>query len=118
VIWKNAPLWCIVVRKESGGTTKTKATDVKRSRKSHGEHIMNDQAVRDRMCEVCALLLDQCRCFTVGDQVRFREVLDPGDESCLFDVTEDNGDRLMIRLVCDLPIRPLKVVRRADVCKA
>ena len=43
--------------------------------------------------------------FTVGDQVRFREALDPGDESCLFDVIEDNGDRLMIRLICDLPIR-------------
>ncbi len=56
--------------------------------------------------------------FTVGDKVRFREALDPGDESCLFDLIEDNGDRLMIRLFCDLPIRPVKVVRRADVCKA
>jgi hypothetical protein len=56
--------------------------------------------------------------FTVGDQVRFREVLDPGDEECLFDVVEDNGDRVAIRLVCDLPIRPVKVVRRADLCKA
>jgi hypothetical protein len=54
----------------------------------------------------------------VGDKVRFREALDPGDESCLFDLIEDNGDRLMIQLVCDLPIPPVKVVRRADVCKA
>ena len=54
----------------------------------------------------------------VGDQVRFREFLDPGDELCLFTLIEDNGDRVMIRLVCDLPIKPVKVVRRADVCKA
>ena len=50
--------------------------------------------------------------------MRFRDLLDRGDESCLFDLIEDNGDRVMIRLVCDLPIRPVKVVRRADVCKA
>jgi hypothetical protein len=53
-----------------------------------------------------------------GDLVRFREVLDPGDELCLFEVIEDNGDRLMIRLVCDLPIRPVKVVLRTDMCLA
>jgi hypothetical protein len=79
---------------------------------------MNDQAGRDKLCDTCRLPLDNCRCFTVGDKVRFRETLDPGDELCLFDLIEDNGDRLMIRLVCDLPIRPVKVVRRADVCKA
>ncbi len=79
---------------------------------------MNRQAVRETLCDTCRSPLDSCRCFTVGDQVRFREALDPGDELCLFEVTEDNGDRLMIRLVCDLPIRPVKVVRRADVRKA
>ena len=46
------------------------------------------------------------------------EALDPGDDLCLFDVIEDNGTRLMIRLVCDLPIPPVKVVRRADMCKS
>ncbi len=55
---------------------------------------------------------------TVGDQVRFAEVLEPGDESALFDVIEDNGDRLLVRLVCDLPIPPTQVVRRDDVRKA
>jgi hypothetical protein len=50
--------------------------------------------------------------------VRFIETLDPGDELCLFDVVEDNGDRLMIELICDLPIRPVQAVRRADVCIA
>jgi len=78
---------------------------------------MNEQAGRERLCDSCLSPLNDCRCFTVGDQVRFREVLDAGDELCLFDVIEDNGDRLMIRLVCDLPIRPVKVVRRADMCK-
>ncbi len=53
--------------------------------------------------------------FTVGDRVRFREVLDPGDKSAVFEVIEVNGDRLMIRLVCDLPIPPVQVVRREEV---
>lgn len=73
---------------------------------------------RDSLCDTCHLALENCRCFTVGDQVRFRKVLDPGDDLCLFDVIEDNGERLMIQLVCDLPIRPVNVVRRADVCRA
>lgn len=79
---------------------------------------MDDRVSRNVRCGTCGSTLDGCRCFTVGDQVRFREVLDPGDESCVFDVVEDNGDRLMIRLVCDLPIPPVNVVRRADVCLA
>jgi hypothetical protein len=111
VVWKNAPPWCIVVRRQ-------RQHGADGYPESATEHIMSGQAVGSKMCEACSLPLDRCRCFTVGDQVRFREVLDPGDELCLFDVTEDNGDRLMIRLVCDLPIRPVKVVRRADVRKA
>jgi hypothetical protein len=79
---------------------------------------MNDQAEREKLCVTCRSPLDNCRCFTVGDQVRFREALDAGDELCLFDLVEDNGDRVMIRLVCNLPVPPMKVVRRADVCKA
>lgn len=79
---------------------------------------MNNPAGQDMLCDTCRSPLDNCRCFTAGDQVRFREALDPGDDLSLFDVTEDNGDRLMIRLVCELPVRPIKVVRRADVCKA
>lgn len=56
--------------------------------------------------------------FTVGDRVRFKEAIDPGDESARFEVIEDNGDRLLIRLVCDLPIPPVQVVQRAEVCIA
>jgi hypothetical protein len=55
---------------------------------------------------------------TVGSRVRFAQILDPGDDLCRFEVLEDNGDRVLIRLVCDLPIRPVKVVLKADLCKA
>ncbi len=55
---------------------------------------------------------------SVGDMVRFMEIVDPGDEDSRFIVIENNGDRLMIRFVCDLPIPPTQVVLRSDVCKA
>lgn len=70
------------------------------------------------MCLTCGLALDRCACFGVGDTVRFRQVLDPGDELCLFDVIEDNGDRVMIRLICDLYIRPVSVVLRSQLRRA
>ncbi len=54
----------------------------------------------------------------VGDKVRFREIVDPGDDKCRFEVIEHNGDRLMLRLICDLPIPPISLVRTADVCRA
>jgi hypothetical protein len=44
--------------------------------------------------------------------------VDPGDDQCRFVVIEDNGDRLMLRLICDLPIPPVSVIRTAEVCKA
>lgn len=77
---------------------------------------MYDQAIQGTLCEACQTPLGGCRCFTAGDRVRFREAIDPGDESSVFDVVEDNGDRIMIQLVCDLPIRPVTVVDRADMC--
>jgi hypothetical protein len=52
---------------------------------------------------------------TVGSRVRFKEALEPGDESARFDVIEDNGDRLLIRFVCNLQIPPVQVVHRSDV---
>jgi hypothetical protein len=50
--------------------------------------------------------------------VRFREAVEPGDDKCRFQVIEDNGDRLMLRLICDLPIPPISVVPTVEVCKA
>lgn len=79
---------------------------------------MNDQAGQVKLCTTCCVSLDSCHCFTVGDRVRFRESLDPGDDLFLFDLIEDNGDRVIIRLVCDWAIPPTQAVRRADVCKA
>lgn len=34
--------------------------------------------------------------FPVGSLVRFREVLEPGDETARFTVVEDRGDRLLV----------------------
>jgi len=39
----------------------------------------------------------------------------PGEESARFVVVEDNGDRLTIRLICNLPIPPVELVRESDV---
>jgi hypothetical protein len=51
----------------------------------------------------------------VGDVVRYVRSVDPGDEECRFIVIEDNDDRLMIMLICDLPIPPLYVVPRCEL---
>jgi hypothetical protein len=32
-----------------------------------------------------------------------------------FEVIEDNGNRLLIRLICNLPIRPVELVRASDI---
>ena len=39
----------------------------------------------------------------------------PGEESARFVVAEDNGDRLLVRLICNLPIPPVELVRPSDV---
>lgn len=47
-----------------------------------------------------------------GDRVRIvKEWRDQPDEGeAVFVVVEDNGDRCVIELVCDLPIRPQEIV--------
>jgi hypothetical protein len=49
-----------------------------------------------------------------GDRVRIaREWRDRPDEAeAIYTVIEDNGDRCIIELVCDLPIRPQETVRK------
>ena len=54
----------------------------------------------------------------VGDKVRFAEEMEPGDREARFVVLEANGDRLLVRLVCDLPIAPTQVVMASEVVKA
>lgn len=39
----------------------------------------------------------------------------PGEEDARYIVVEDNGDRLLAKLVCDLPIRPVELLRPSDV---
>ena len=73
---------------------------------------------KGQVCRKCGLRSESCQCVSVGDRVRFREVVDPGDDRCRFEVVEDNGDRLMLRLICDLTIPPISVVQTAEVCKA
>jgi len=52
---------------------------------------------------------------TVGCCVRFRSMVDPGDSDARFTVLEVNGDRLLVRLVCRLPIPPTSVVMESEV---
>jgi len=53
------------------------------------------------------------RMFRSGDYVRiaagWRD--GPDETDAVYVVVEDNGDRLIVELVCDLPIRPQEIVR-------
>lgn len=53
-----------------------------------------------------------------GRIVRLANPADEAERAARFVVTEDNGDRLRIRLVCDLPIAPVETVRPDDVTPA
>jgi hypothetical protein len=50
--------------------------------------------------------------YTTGDRVRivkaWRDTPEEGD--AVYVVVEDNGDRCIVELVCDLPIRPHETV--------
>ena len=52
--------------------------------------------------------------FTVGDYVRIADCWRDSslDGEALYVVVEDNGDRCIIELICDLPLRPQELVRR------
>lgn len=49
-----------------------------------------------------------------GDLVKLANP-EPGEESARFVVTEWNGDRGFIRLVCELPIAPVELVWDGDI---
>ncbi len=40
---------------------------------------------------------------------------EPGEEDLRFRLVEDNGDRVLIELICDLPIPPRECVAAAEV---
>jgi hypothetical protein len=39
----------------------------------------------------------------------------PGEENIRFQLVEDNGDRVLIELICDLPIPPRECVASDEV---
>lgn len=49
-----------------------------------------------------------------GDLVRLANP-EPGEKSERFFLLEWNGDRGFIRLICDLPIPPIELVRDGDI---
>jgi hypothetical protein len=61
------------------------------------------------------------RGISVGDIVRFREVVDEGDESERMEVVELRGDRILLRTLDpywqDRRLVPTRVVPTADVVK-
>src|SRR4051812_12719123 len=42
----------------------------------------------------------------------------PGEEDARYLVIEDNGDRLLVKFVCNLPIPPVELLRPGDVAVA
>lgn len=47
----------------------------------------------------------------VGQPVKFREPANESEAAARFVLIEINGDRGLIRLLCDLPIPPIELVR-------
>ena len=41
-----------------------------------------------------------------------------GEEDIRFRLREINGDRVLLELVCDMPIRPLETVAIQEICPA
>ena len=39
----------------------------------------------------------------------------PGEEDARFVLVEDNGDRVLIELICDLPIHPRECVPKDEI---
>lgn len=51
----------------------------------------------------------------VGDIVKYREALEPGDEDARFVLVELNGDRCFIKAICDLPLPPVSLRLTAEI---
>ena len=50
-----------------------------------------------------------------GDTVRWANPMSDESDESRYIVTEVNGDRCFIRLICDLPIAPTTLARVADL---
>jgi hypothetical protein len=51
----------------------------------------------------------------VGDTVRWVNAMSDESDETRYIVTEVNGDRCFIRLVCDMPIKPITLARVSDL---
>lgn len=51
----------------------------------------------------------------VGQKVKLRSPSSDAEAAARFVLIENNGDRGFIRLVCDLPIPPVELVRMDDI---
>ena len=51
----------------------------------------------------------------VGKRCKLSNPQSEDEAKALFIVSEDNGDRLIIQLVCDLPFAPTELVRPSDI---
>lgn len=54
---------------------------------------------------------------TTGDIVKLIHPADSREESARFVLIEDNGNRCLIQLICDMPIAPVECVLREDIEK-
>ncbi len=82
-----------------------------------GQRVRTQYIEGDQFCEVVQVVEETqpTRRVKVGAVVRYVRTIDPGDEDWRFVVIENNGVRLMIRLICDLAIPPVYVVPRCEV---
>jgi hypothetical protein len=49
------------------------------------------------------------------DIVRLTNPANDAERDATYEVVENNGDRVMIRLQCNLPIQPIETVRPSDI---
>lgn len=53
-----------------------------------------------------------------GDMVKFHTEVDPGDLESRFVLVWIDPPRAMIRLICDLPLPPTRIVLASDIVPA
>ena len=55
---------------------------------------------------------------TIGDRVKWAVPMEAGDDVARYEVVEVNGDRCIVRFICDLPIAPTTLAKVADLTVA
>jgi len=66
-------------------------------------------------CEHCGGMDPFCQSFAVGSTVRYSNPTNERESAARFEVVEPRGPRVLIRLICELPIAPTEVVAVGDV---